>query len=94
MTVKAPTAVVPPEYVARDVREWAIANGYPQLAGRRGRIPAAAVDAYVAHRTAGPELLPAGSDTPGASIPGTVPPLTSSPEEERDGFHPGTVGLM
>ncbi len=90
MTVTAPTSVVPPAYVAKDVRAWLVDNGYPELAGRHGRMPAAAIKAYAeahpAERTS-PELAPGartGSDSPGASTSGHVPPLTSSPEEERD----------
>lgn len=30
-----------------DIRTWAISNGYPQLAGKNGRLPAAAIQAYL-----------------------------------------------
>jgi hypothetical protein len=30
-----------------DVRAWAIANGWPQLAGRNGRLPKHAIEQYV-----------------------------------------------
>lgn len=85
----SPTSIVPPEYVPRDVRAWAVDNGWPALAGRNGRMPAAAIRAYAtahpAERTMA-ELAPSaatGSDSPGASVAGSVPPLTTSPEEQR-----------
>ena len=30
-----------------DVRKWAIENGYPELAGKNGRLPGRAIDSYV-----------------------------------------------
>lgn len=30
-----------------DIRKWAIANGYPQLEGKNGRLPAVAIQAYM-----------------------------------------------
>jgi hypothetical protein len=39
-----------------DVRAWAIVNGFPQLAGRNGRLPKDAIERYVAvHGVAVPE---------------------------------------
>lgn len=44
-----------------DVRAWAIANGWPQLAGRNGRLPKHAIEQYVnAHGIAMPEPVTAG----------------------------------
>lgn len=44
----------------------------------------------VTRETTAPELLPtSSSDSPGASTAGHVPPLTSSPEEDRDRPHAG-----
>lgn len=34
-----------------DIRTWAVANGYPELAGKNGRLPRRAIESYVhAHR--------------------------------------------
>lgn len=30
-----------------DVRKWAIENGYPDLAGKNGRLPRRAIESYV-----------------------------------------------
>ena len=30
-----------------DVRAWAVTNGYPHLAGKNGRLPAAAITGYL-----------------------------------------------
>lgn len=85
------TAAVPPPYRPADVREWAAGNGWERVAGRNGRLPAAAIDAYVARHRPTPgaaELMPtATSETPGASVPGRVEALASSPEEQRDQPH-------
>lgn len=46
----APTShgpVTPPGIRSCDVRFWARANGWPQI-GENGRLPQAAIDAYVA----------------------------------------------
>jgi len=30
-----------------DIRKWAIVNGYPDLAGKNGRLPRRAIESYV-----------------------------------------------
>lgn len=30
-----------------DIRKWAVANGYPDLAGKNGRLPRRAIESYV-----------------------------------------------
>jgi hypothetical protein len=30
-----------------DIRKWAIENGYPDLAGKNGRLPSRAIQSYV-----------------------------------------------
>ncbi len=38
-----------------DVRKWAIENGYPDLAGKNGRLPSRAIQSYVhAHASVEP----------------------------------------
>ena len=45
-----------------DVRTWAIANGWPQLEGKNGRLPKHAIESYVnAH---GVTAAPAHVDSP------------------------------
>ena len=39
--------VTPHGIKSSDIRTWAIANGYPHLAGKNGRLPAAAIEAYL-----------------------------------------------
>jgi len=49
-----------------DVRAWAIANGWPELAGRNGRLPKNAIEQYVnAHGITVPE----SADTDGTVMP-------------------------
>jgi hypothetical protein len=43
-----------------DIRKWAIANGYPQLEGKNGRLPAAAIQSFMLqHPLAQIENMPA-----------------------------------
>lgn len=46
--------VTPHGIKSSDIRTWAISNGYPQLAGKNGRLPAAAIQAYLDAHTHNP----------------------------------------
>jgi len=53
-----------------DVRTWAIANGWPQLQGKNGRLPRHAIESYLTAHGITPEVV--------APTPEPVP----SPEPE------------
>lgn len=40
--------VAPQGIPASEIRSWAIANGFPQLNGKAGRLPQRVIDAYIA----------------------------------------------
>lgn len=41
------TNIAPEGIDAGAIRAWAVANGHPDLAGKRGRLPAAVIVAYL-----------------------------------------------
>jgi hypothetical protein len=55
--------ITPHGMKSADVRAWAIMNGFPQLAGKNGRLPAKAIEAYVASHPA-----PQGEPVPSPEV--------------------------
>ncbi len=58
-----------------EIRQWAISNGFPQLAGKRGRLPKEAIEAFnnknnQSYRPGG-TTVPGNNERSGALNPGT-----------------------